>query len=123
MVQRFQAGRFSSYAMKSNEYEIRAFYEDREGNLLDRFCGGGLIRLKKRAVTTYTTDNGLPSNTVFAVTDDGIGGLWIATGSGLARLRAGKITVYTDKDGMLSPYVTALLRDRAGSLWIGSNSG
>ena len=123
MVQRFQAGRFSSYAMKSGEYEIRAIYEDREGNLWMGSIGGGLIRLKKRAVTTYTTDNGLPSNTVFAVTDDGIGGTWIATGSGLAHLRAGKTTVYTDKDGMLSPYATALLRDRAGSLWIGSNLG
>jgi signal transduction histidine kinase/ligand-binding sensor domain-containing protein len=123
MVQRFQAGRFSSYAMKSGEYEIRAIYEDREGNLWMGSIGGGLIRLKKRAVTTYTTDNGLPSNTVFAVTDDGIGGTWIATGLGLAHLRAGKTTVYTDKDGMLSSYATALLRDRAGSLWIGSNLG
>jgi signal transduction histidine kinase/ligand-binding sensor domain-containing protein len=123
MVQRFQAGRFSSYAMKSGEYEIRAIYEDREGNLWMGSIGGGLIRLKKRAVTTYTTENGLPSNTVFAVTDDGIGGTWIATGSGLAHLRAGKTTVYTDKDGMLSSYATALLRDRAGSLWIGSNLG
>jgi signal transduction histidine kinase/ligand-binding sensor domain-containing protein len=123
MVQRFQAGRFSSYAMKSGEYEVRVFYEDREGNLWIGSIGGGLIRLKKRAVTTYTTDNGLPSNTVFAITDDGIGGTWIATGSGLAHLRAGKTTVYTDKDGMLSSYATALLRDRAGSLWIGSNLG
>ena len=65
----------------------------------------------------------MPSNNVFAVTDDGIGGTWIATGLGLAHLRAGKTTVYTDKDGMLSPYATALLRDRAGSLWIGSNLG
>ena len=123
MLQRFQAGRFSSYAMKSNEYEIRAIFEDREGNLWIGSIGGGLTRLKKRAVTTYTTDNGLPSNTVFAVTDDGMGGTWIATGSGLAHLSAGKISIYTDKDGMLSPYATALLRDRAGSLWIGSNSG
>jgi signal transduction histidine kinase/ligand-binding sensor domain-containing protein len=123
MVQRFQSGSFSSYAMKSGEYEIRAFYEDREGNLWFGSIGGGLIRLKKRAVTTYTTENGLPSNTVFAVTDDGIGGTWIATASGLAHLRAGKTTVYTDKDGMLSSYATALLRDRAGSLWIGSNRG
>ena len=76
--------------MKSNEYENRAIYEDREGNLWIGSVGGGLIRLKKRAVTTYTTDNGLPSNTVFAVTDDGIGGTWIATGSGLARLQCGE---------------------------------
>src|SRR4029450_7845092 len=90
MVKRFQSGSFSSYAMKSGEYEIRAIYEDREGNLWIGSIGGGLIRLKKRAVATYTTDNGLPSNTVFAVTDDGIGGTWIATASGLAHLRAGR---------------------------------
>ena len=123
MVQRFHNGSFSAYAMKSGGYEIRAFYEDREGNLWLGSIGGGLIRLKQRAVATYTTDNGLPSNTVFAVTDDGAGGTWIATALGLAHLQAGRTTVYTDKDGMLSSYTTALLRDRAGSLWVGSNSG
>jgi signal transduction histidine kinase/ligand-binding sensor domain-containing protein len=123
MVKRFQSGSFSSYAMKSGEYEIRAIYEDREGNLWIGSIGGGLIRLKKRAVATYTTDNGLPSNNVFAITDDGVGGTWIATALGLAHVRAGKTTVYTNKDGMPSSYATALLRDRAGSLWIGSNLG
>jgi signal transduction histidine kinase/ligand-binding sensor domain-containing protein len=123
MIQRFDAGRLSSYAMKPIEYAVRAIYEDREGNLWIGSRGGGLTRLKKRAVTTYTTDNGLPSNTVFAITDDGSGGTWIGTDSGLAHVRAGKTTVYTDKDGLLSSYVNALLRDRAGSLWIGSNFG
>jgi signal transduction histidine kinase/ligand-binding sensor domain-containing protein len=123
MVQRFQGGRFSPYAMKSFEYEIRTMYEDREGNLWMGSTGGGLLRLKKRAVSTYTTENGLPSNDVRAVTDDGIGGTWISTSSGLAHVSAGKITVYTDKDGLLSSYATALLRDRAGGLWIGSNRG
>jgi signal transduction histidine kinase/ligand-binding sensor domain-containing protein len=123
MVQRFQGGRFLSYAVKSLESEIRSMYEDREGNLWMGSIGGGLLRLKKRAVTTYTTDNGLPSDSVRAVTDDGIGGTWISTSSGLAHVSGEKVTVYTDRDGLPSPYVTALLRDRAGSLWIGSNRG
>jgi ligand-binding sensor domain-containing protein len=123
MVQRFQGGRFLPYAVKSLESEIRSMYEDREGNLWMGSIGGGLLRLKKRAVTTYTTDNGLPSDSVRAVTDDGIGGTWISTSSGLAHLSGEKVTVYTDRDGLPSPYVTALLRDRAGSLWIGSNRG
>jgi signal transduction histidine kinase/ligand-binding sensor domain-containing protein len=123
MVQRFQGGRFLSYAVKSLESEIRSMYEDREGNLWMGSIGGGLLRLKKRAVTTYTTDNGLPSDSVRAVTDDGIGGTWISTSSGLAHVSGEKVTVYTDRDGLPSPYVTSLLRDRAGNLWIGSNRG
>ena len=122
-LQRFQDGRFSAYTIKSGRHLIRAMYEDREGNLWLGSDGGGLVRLKKRAVTTYTTDEGLPSDVVWAVTDDGAGGAWISTSSGLAHRQEGKFVVYTADDGLLSSYVTALLRDRAGSLWIGSDVG
>jgi signal transduction histidine kinase/ligand-binding sensor domain-containing protein len=123
MLQRFRDGRFSPYRIGSGRHFIRAMYEDREANLWMGTDGGGLVRLKKRAVTTYTTDDGLPSDVVWAVTDDGAGGTWISTSSGLAHRHEGKFLVYTAHDGLPSSYATALLRDRTGSLWIGSSLG
>ncbi|HXG66150.1 MAG TPA: two-component regulator propeller domain-containing protein, partial [Blastocatellia bacterium] len=123
LVSRFKDGKFSSYQLKSGQAVIRAMYEDREGNLWMGSDGGGLIRLRKRKLTTYTAEDGLPNDIVRAITDDGAGGMWVATAAGLAHARAGKFAVYTDKDGMLSYDIVSLCRDRAGSLWIGSNYG
>ena len=123
VVYRFSNGTFSLYPMTSAGGVIRSMYEDREGNLWMGSDGGGLIRLKKRRLATYTADDGLPSDSVRAITEDGTGGIWIATNSGLAHQKAGRFTTYTDKDGMLSYDLFALCRDRAGSLWVGSNYG
>ena len=122
-VNRFWNGGFSPYRMNAGREVIRAMYEDREGNLWMGSDGGGLVRLKRRRLTTYTADDGLPSDSVRAITDDGAGGVWVATNSGLARRQGEGFTTYTDKDGMLSYELSALYRDRAGSLWIGSNYG
>ena len=123
IIYRFNNGTFSVYQMTSGGGVIRSMYEDLEGNLWMGSDGDGLIRLKKRRLTTYTTDDGLPSDSVRTITDDGAGGVWIATNSGLAHWQAERFTTYTDRDGMLSYDLFALCRGRAGSLWIGSNYG
>lgn len=123
-LHRFRDNTFTVYPMTAvAQQAIRSMYEDREGNLWMGSDGGGIVRLKKRRLTTYTVDDGMPSDSVRAITDDGAGGLWISTNSGLAHRQAERFKTYTDRDGMLSYDLSALCRDRAGSLWIGSNYG
>ncbi len=120
---RFADGKYSRYRLKTDPAMVRAIYQDREGNLWMGSDGGGLVELRRRRLVTYTTEDGLPSDSVRSVTDDGAGGFWIATFGGLAHWRAGKFTNYTDRDGMLSYDVATLCRARDGTLWIGSNYG
>lgn len=122
-IYRFKDGEFSLYPSKPVKEMVRVIYEDREGNLWMGSDGGGLLRFKKRKLTTYSTADGLASDSVRTVVGDSDGSVWIATNSGLSHWKDGQFKTYTDKDGMLSYDIFSLCVDRSGSLWIGSNYG
>ena len=103
---------------------VRSVMADQEGSLWVGTVGGGLHRLRKRMLTRYTTDDGLPDQGVFRITGDGEGGLWVSTGCGaLTHFRDGVFTTYrTDNSGIAIGCVYALLLDREGTLWFGNSS-
>jgi signal transduction histidine kinase/ligand-binding sensor domain-containing protein len=103
-----------------SEFGVRSLLEDREGNLWIGSDGKGLMRLRKRSLTTLTMDDGLPSNSIRAITSDGNGGVWIATGDGLAHWKEKILETYNKNNGLKANYINALFYDRNGGLWIGS---
>jgi ligand-binding sensor domain-containing protein/two-component sensor histidine kinase len=79
---------------------------------------GGLIRYAGGTSTLYTTDNGLSSNRVRALLQDGEGNLWIGTeGSGVSRLSRDGAVSYGAQQGLPSPEVYQLTEDRAGRMY------
>lgn len=95
---------------------------DSEGNLWIGTRGGGLVRLKERKLMAYTSEDGLLDDSVQAITDDGMDGVWAATGKGLMHISGGqepKFTAYTTKEGLPEIFLHALYRDREGALWLG----
>jgi signal transduction histidine kinase/ligand-binding sensor domain-containing protein len=130
----FQAGIVSRLKAGANRLEeieidsegVRALAVDQEGNLWVGTEGAGLMRLKERRVTAYSVEDGLPSDSVQAITDDGGDGVWIATRQGLARLTPSdspKLAVYSTKDGLPDPYIFSLYREAGGTLWVGGALG
>lgn len=80
--------------------------------------------------TTFThigSEHGLPSPTVWAITQDSRGFIWFATSSGLARYDGLDMTIYRHNPGdsrsLTHDDVSSLLVDRAGTLWIGTAAG
>lgn len=99
-----------------------AYLEDREGNLW--FGGLGLHRLKTAKIHTYTTDDGLSSNTILPIVQDRSGTIWIGTaGGGLNRHRDGRFESFGPDDGLPGAVILALLAARDGTLWISTNRG
>jgi signal transduction histidine kinase/ligand-binding sensor domain-containing protein len=74
---------------------------------------------------TWTTDNGLPQNSVHAITQSADGFLWIATEAGLARFDGYTLRVFDRQSSPALPAddIRCLIEDVDGSLWIGTAAG
>jgi len=78
----------------------------------------GVSKFKDGKFVTYTTADGLASNTVSAILDTRDGTVWFATPNGLSALSRGHWTTYATEDGLPSNSVNCLFEDSAGVLWI-----
>lgn len=73
----------------------------------------------------WTTENGLPQNSVTSIVQTRDGYLWLGTFGGLARFDGMKFTIFdaTNSPGLRSSRIVTLFEDRAGTLWIGTENG
>jgi diguanylate cyclase (GGDEF)-like protein len=82
--------------------------------------GGGLVAWHEGQFTTYTVDEGLSSNEVFAIATDGAGRVWVGThGGGVDLLAEGRIAPALPSDSAISGNsIDALLSDHDGNVWM-----
>ncbi|MFT7669468.1 MAG: ligand-binding sensor domain-containing protein [Planctomycetota bacterium] len=108
-------------------------FEDSEGNLWFRTTVKGLIRYDGTEFVTFTTADGLASNMIRGVLEDGDGLLWIATGGGLCTYDGESFTTLTDYGDLTVTYgftkegnhrdVWEVIMDRHGKVWIATMDG
>ena len=98
-------------------------YLGRDGAVWAGTLSGGISRLKDGKFTTYTTTDGLASNTVSSVLEGHDGTIWFGTPNGLSAFSNGKWRTYSLQDGLPSDNVNCLFEDSAGALWIGTSAG
>ena len=74
--------------------------------------------------TVWQTADGLPQNTVRAITQTPDGFLWLATGAGLVRFDGVHFTTFDKENTPALPEnsVTALCVDKDGTLWVGTEA-
>lgn len=75
--------------------------------------------------THWTTENGLPQNSVTGIAQTPDGYLWLGTFGGLARFDGVKFKIYTTANTpeLKSNRIHALATDQTGTLWIGTERG
>jgi len=76
-------------------------------------------------ITNWSTDDGLPSNTVVYLHQDANDYLWIGSYDGLIRFDGSRFTVFTKSNTpeIQSFHARVLVEDRDENLWIGTGSG
>lgn len=81
--------------------------------------------LRQYVLRTWTTEQGLPQNTIHAMLQTRDGFLWIGTRGGLARFDGSSFILYKAgaPNSISGESITGLAQDRDGSLWISSEGG
>jgi ligand-binding sensor domain-containing protein/serine phosphatase RsbU (regulator of sigma subunit) len=97
---------------------ITCIVADDKGGIWFGTKGEGLLKNENGKFTSYTTGNGLSSNTITAMLKKKDGAVWIGTDNG--------ITVYRSAFSMLdrnlpSRSITCFLSDSKGNTWIGTS--
>jgi PAS domain S-box-containing protein len=116
----FRSRRFEN----PNIAEISALHCDRDNVIWLGRTQSGLTRFIDGKWTTFTTEDGLPSNKIIALSEDNQGTLWIGTrDGGLASYKNGVFKTITTKDGLSSNAIESLYAEANGTLWIGTNGG
>jgi signal transduction histidine kinase/ligand-binding sensor domain-containing protein len=84
---------------------------------------GGISRLKDGRFATWTTADGLSSNTVVSIAEDRRATVWAATPNGLDAFQGGRWTERGVQDGLPSADIRTIFEDREGVLWIATAEG
>lgn len=99
----------------------RTIFEDSKGNLWVGSNDEGVAKISSNGIQMFTTENGLPNNSIRDITEDKYGNIWLGTSNGI---------VYLTPDGnFVSPQgldnyednnclVIALYCDTAGRVWL-----
>src|SRR5215831_280596 len=74
-------------------------------------------------VRPFTAVDGLPSNSINAISRDSHGFLWFATPAGLARFDGYEFMSYSTVNGLPSDYISAFVQTRSGTYWAATPQG
>ena len=122
--------RFDGYEFENiNKYtnkdysfvSARSIFQDSTGTLWVGSNDEGVQKIGKDQTTRYSTDNGLPNNSIRAFTEDKNHNLWIGTASGIVYLTPdGKFNTPRIAENEISEYVlvSQLYRDTADKIWM-----
>ncbi len=102
---------------------VTSILEDKKKNIWFATLGKGLIKFDGKNYITYTTDDGLPTNTLKTLYEDSKGNIWIGTnGEGASRLTNGKFTNF-NQPTTGDDYVFSVVEDNEGRIWLGTDGG
>jgi len=83
----------------------------------------GLVRYDEGSFERFTTEDGLPSNAVRALSMDGEGRLWVALQESVGRFEAGTFTPIDPVDPSEIGTLLSLRIDGDGYVWMGTQQG
>jgi ligand-binding sensor domain-containing protein/signal transduction histidine kinase len=109
----------STKGLVSNRFS--SLFQASDGALWAGTQDGGVTRYKNGSFITYTTDDGLPDNSIVTICDDGAGGPLVWTREGVVFWRDGHFV----SDALLGTYshYAVAQRDSSGALWFYSMGG
>jgi serine phosphatase RsbU (regulator of sigma subunit) len=102
--------------------KIWCIYEDVEGNILTGTNENGVSVFKGERFVSFTEENGLINNQVWAVLEDGAGKLWFGTNGGISIYDPAdrNFRHLTAENYPIDNQIRYLKEDNNGNIWIGT---
>ena len=103
-------------------YDVRAIYEDLEGNLWLGTSGGGLMQLRPQSVHILRAGQGLPASPPTAIALDAGGRIYVGLQrGGLFMGESGRFDRVGGSDGLaVQNFVSSVCIDNDGTVWAGT---
>lgn len=107
---------------------VYSLFEDNKGNLwIGTSQGLKKMNRSTKAITSFDTDHGLPSNRIWAIRGDKMGDLWLSTNRGLSKMdvKTSTFTNFYSSDGLQGNEFSrgASLISSSGELYFGGVNG
>jgi ligand-binding sensor domain-containing protein/signal transduction histidine kinase len=110
----------ASISMRDAVYSV---YREANGTVWAGTLHDGLRRLRNGTWHTFTTKDGLPSDSISVITGNESGRIFVGTPNGLAEFRNDHWTDYNTHDGLPPGAIESLFLDASDTLWIGTSRG
>ncbi len=99
----------------------RLTFKDSWGSYWIGTSGGGLMKYAQAPIKSYTNENGLQGNYIYAVASSSDSGMWVSTGKKkLLKYKDGLFEEYGVDRNIYALKIKALLEDSKKRLWIGT---
>lgn len=86
-------------------------------------AAAGFLNAQSLSIKKYTSDDGLPQNSVYSIIQDSSGYIWFATEDGIARYNGINFEAFTVADGLVYTSVRVIHEDSRGNIWFGTERG
>ncbi len=104
--------------------EPTTVYQDHRGRVWIGFHDRGLVQLVDgKPARVYTQKDGLPSNEIFSIRENGDGDLLIAARGGPSRMHDGRFVNTVWNDPLNRRVAFDFLQDRSGKQWVATPAG
>lgn len=122
LMERTSEGRWTTLAWQrgSNPLVVRELIEENDGTMWLATEGDGLVRRSGDKTYFYRSGDGMVDDTLFSVTDDGVGSLWVTSSRGIARVRKSELAEF---DQHRISRIDCLVFGRVDGLLSGSTPG
>lgn len=115
---------YSYQAQIMDSVVVNSMAEDVSGTMWFATFDHGLLYDSAHGLDSFTTEDGLPGNTVWDLHVDSKGSLWVSTQSGLAVVRGDTVhRVYDEESGMSGSAAYRTFEDAEQRIWVSTNNG
>jgi signal transduction histidine kinase/ligand-binding sensor domain-containing protein len=124
-LRQFVDGKVQNYMLPGVRLDFtpRHFLHASDGSLWIATLESGVMRVHRGKADWFFDKDGLTSNGVSSIFEDGEGNVWVGTSAGLDRFRDYAVPTISNKQGLAEAYAGAVVAATDGGIWAASFTG